>query len=155
MALNLDKNSAEKKYYYSENGNTLGPFSIIQILEKINGDTLIYRDGIEWTAANNLSELKKFFPKEKIVEKVVIKENIVKINTPTQNNMNTQRIEIQSSLYRSKDSKILSGFCGGLAHKFNISVLFIRALLIFSFFFYIGWFYFFSFLLPAFKTKDI
>jgi phage shock protein PspC (stress-responsive transcriptional regulator) len=148
MAINLDKSEAEKKYYYSDNGNTLGPFSITQILDKINGDTLVYRDGIDWTAAKNLTEFSKFFPKEKIVEKVVVKEKIVEVGKSSSN-------EIKASLYRSNDSKILFGFCGGLAHKFSVNVVFIRVLLIFSFFMWIGWLYFFTFLLPAYNTKNL
>ena len=64
MAINLDKTAAAKKYYYSENGTTLGPFSLSLLLEKIDAETLVYREGIEWTNANEIEELKKFF-KEK------------------------------------------------------------------------------------------
>lgn len=64
MTINLDKNAAEKKYYYAENGTTLGPFSLSLLLEKIDAETLVYREGIEWTNAKEIEELKKFF-KEK------------------------------------------------------------------------------------------
>ncbi len=149
MALNLDKSESEKRYYYSENGITLGPFSLTLILEKINGDTLVYREGIEWTTAKNLKEFEKFFPKEK----VVVKEKIVEVTTPS--NIKASETDIRSSLYRSKDSKILFGFCGGLAHKFSINVAFIRVIWVFSFLIYFGWLYFITFLLPAYKTKNI
>ena len=61
MAIDLDKDKDELKYYYSENGSTLGPFSLSQLLEKIEADTLVYREGINWTNAMDVEELKKFF----------------------------------------------------------------------------------------------
>lgn len=61
MALNLNKDSNDKKYYYTENGSTLGPFSLEQLLEKIDADTLVYREGIDWTNACDIEELKKYF----------------------------------------------------------------------------------------------
>jgi hypothetical protein len=48
-------------YYYSVNGVTFGPLSLSDLLEKIDATTLIYREGIEWTNANEVEELKKFF----------------------------------------------------------------------------------------------
>jgi hypothetical protein len=66
MAIDLSKEKNELKYYYSENGATLGPFSLSQLLEKIDGETLVYREGMEWTNAKNVDELKKFF-KEKTI----------------------------------------------------------------------------------------
>jgi hypothetical protein len=61
MAIDLNKNKNELKYYYSENGATLGPFSLPQLLEKIEADTLVYREGIDWTNAKDVEELRKFF----------------------------------------------------------------------------------------------
>ena len=61
MAIDLDKDKNELKYYYSENGATLGPFLLPQLLEKIEADTLVYREGINWTNAKDVDELKKFF----------------------------------------------------------------------------------------------
>lgn len=70
MALDLKKaNAEEKNYYFSDNGNTMGPFSLSELLEKIGPETLVYREGIDWTNAKNVEELKKFFK----VEKVAIK----------------------------------------------------------------------------------
>ena len=69
MALNLDKNAVEKEYYYEENGNTYGPFSLSILLSKIKSNTLVYREGIEWTKAKEIDELKHYFKVEKVVEK--------------------------------------------------------------------------------------
>lgn len=69
MAINLDKSAIEKQYYYAENGNTYGPFSLSILLTKINANTLIYFEGIEWTEAKEIDELKKYFKVEKIIEK--------------------------------------------------------------------------------------
>lgn len=69
MAINLDKSAIEKQYYYAENGNTYGPFSLSILLNKINANTLVYREGIDWTEAKEIDELKKYFKVEKIIEK--------------------------------------------------------------------------------------
>jgi tetratricopeptide (TPR) repeat protein len=69
MAINLDKSAIEKQYYYAENGNTYGPFSLSILLTKINANTLIYFEGIEWTEAKEINDLKKYFKVEKIIEK--------------------------------------------------------------------------------------
>ncbi len=49
-------------YYYSDdNSNTYGPFTKEQLLPKINRNTLVYYDGISWTNAENIQELKSHF----------------------------------------------------------------------------------------------
>ena len=58
MALNLDKSAIEKQYYYEENGNTYGPFSLSVLLSKINANTSVYREGIDWAEAKEIAELK-------------------------------------------------------------------------------------------------
>ena len=70
MALNLDKSNIEKSYYYSEKGNTYGPFLLSVIISKINAvpsninaETLITSDGNKWTKANETPELKIYFNK--------------------------------------------------------------------------------------------
>ena len=70
MALNLDKSNIEKSYYYSEKGNTYGPFLLSVIISKINtepsninSETLITSDGNKWTKANETPELKIYFNK--------------------------------------------------------------------------------------------
>lgn len=61
MAINLSKDKDEFKYYYSKEGATFGPFSLSQLLEQIEPYTLVYREGIDWTNAQDVEELKKFF----------------------------------------------------------------------------------------------
>ena len=68
MALDLKKVETEERiYYYSDNGNAIGPFSLSGLLEKIGPETLVYREGIDWTNAKEVQELKKFFKVEKVV----------------------------------------------------------------------------------------
>jgi len=154
MTLSLDKDKNELKYYYSENGATLGPFSLVKLLEKIDGNTLVYRDGIQWTTARELDELKKFFQVEKVVVKTVVEEKVKTINQGSQQSQfGLQHTEKLPELYRSTDSKVIFGFCGGLSHKFNVNVIFIRIIFIFMYFILI-WLYFFTFLLPAVSTKN-
>lgn len=62
MAINLEKAPLETLYYYAENGKTVGPFLLKELLPKINADTLVYREGIEWTNAKDVEELKAHFP---------------------------------------------------------------------------------------------
>ncbi len=66
MENNIEKNITERKYYYAENGVTFGPFSLNQLLEKIECETLVYREGIDWTNAKDIEELKKFFVNEEL-----------------------------------------------------------------------------------------
>jgi uncharacterized membrane protein YhaH (DUF805 family) len=61
MSLDLNKGNNELKYYYSENGGTFGPFTLSQLLDKINAETLVYREGIDWTNAKNVEELIGYF----------------------------------------------------------------------------------------------
>jgi uncharacterized membrane protein YhaH (DUF805 family) len=61
MAIDLNKDKNEPKYYYSENGATFGPFSLSQLLEKIEANTLVYREGIDWTNAKDVIELRNYF----------------------------------------------------------------------------------------------
>ena len=58
-------------YYYSIDGATYGPYNLEQLLDKIDADTLVYREGIDWTNAKNVEELKKFFIKSNdIIENI-------------------------------------------------------------------------------------
>jgi hypothetical protein len=64
MAINLNKGDNKLLYYYSDNGLTSGPFTLDDLLSKIKSETLVYREGIEWTNAKNVPELKKYFLEE-------------------------------------------------------------------------------------------
>jgi hypothetical protein len=61
MKFNLNKESRQYTYYYSQNGTTLGPFTLSQLLKKIDGNSLVYREGINWTNAKDVDELSKYF----------------------------------------------------------------------------------------------
>ena len=61
MAIDITKEGNNNQYYYSASGTTLGPFTLAQLLEKVEADTLVYREGISWTNAKDVEELKKFF----------------------------------------------------------------------------------------------
>jgi len=62
MAVDLNKKIPSVTYYYSdENINTLGPFTLEQLLPKIKKNTLVYREGINWTNADQVEELKIYF----------------------------------------------------------------------------------------------
>jgi len=62
MALDLNKKTSSATYYYSdENSNTVGPFTLEQLLTKINKNTLVYREGIDWMNADQVEELKIYF----------------------------------------------------------------------------------------------
>jgi len=65
MAINLEKAPLETLYYYADNGKTVGPFPLNELLPKIKADTLVYRDGIEWTNAKDVEELRGYFPEKK------------------------------------------------------------------------------------------
>ena len=76
MTLNTNKNNSEIQYYCTENGATIGPLNLPNLLEKINSDTLVYREGIEWTNAKDIEELSKFFKlKEPVNNTVNTNEN--------------------------------------------------------------------------------
>lgn len=64
MAINLEKAPLETLYYYADNGKTVGPFPLNELLQKIKADTLVYRDGIEWTNAKDVEELRGYFPEK-------------------------------------------------------------------------------------------
>jgi len=61
-SFNLDKNEVD--YYYSKNGKQYGPYVKKDILTKIDSNTLVWRDGIEWTNASKLEEFKNHFQSE-------------------------------------------------------------------------------------------
>lgn len=82
MALNLNKGAKLGKYFYIVNNVEYGPVDIDELLKYINKDTLIYYEGIRWTKASEIPEIKKFFITEKkVVEKVVVQKAVEKNNT--------------------------------------------------------------------------
>jgi hypothetical protein len=63
MAININKGSPLGKYYYSKDNNVFGPIPLEELLKIIDGDTYVYYDGIDWTKAKELPELKKIVGK--------------------------------------------------------------------------------------------
>jgi uncharacterized membrane protein YhaH (DUF805 family) len=86
MPSNATPNNNSFTYYYSDgDGNTFGPFQLSELLPKIQFDTLVYREGIEWTNAENIIELKKYF--KKVSNPTVINS----INNQNQDQLNVNR----------------------------------------------------------------
>lgn len=76
MAININKGSALGKYYYSKNNIVFGPIPLEELLKYIDADTLVYYEGIKWTEAKNLPELKKIVEaSKKEVEPIYIQSN--------------------------------------------------------------------------------
>lgn len=55
------ENPEPKEFYYSKDGATFGPHGIAELLAIIKADTLVWREGIEWTNASSVPELADFF----------------------------------------------------------------------------------------------
>ena len=90
MAININKTEEEFNYYYSIDGNQFGPFNLVQLIPNINGSTLVWREGIDWTNANKLEELKKFFHEG------------VKIEEPINSNLNyNEYVPIKQNMFNA------------------------------------------------------
>ena len=63
--------------------------------------------------------------------------------------------EDYSKIYRSSDDKVALGLCGGLAHKFGIQTVIVRAVVFVSLFFAVGWLYLVGLFLPKLPTKNV
>ena len=61
MAFKINKGCDLGKFYYQNSGVTYGPLPIDELLSRINGDTLVYYEGINWDKAKDIPDLKKFF----------------------------------------------------------------------------------------------
>ena len=78
MAINLSKSSSSTQYYYSKGGKEFGPFDLASLLEKIDRDTLVWKDGIDWCEAESIPEISKFFPTIAKVEPKSVQPDIPK-----------------------------------------------------------------------------
>ena len=66
VTLEIDLNKTEKNkilYYYTEKGEQFGPFNRNQLLSKIDRNSLVWREGIDWTNASEIKEFKEYFLK--------------------------------------------------------------------------------------------
>jgi len=62
MSINLTKKEDKINWYYSKDGNQIGPFELSELLKQINGNTMVWRAGIDWTTARLVPELSNYFP---------------------------------------------------------------------------------------------
>jgi hypothetical protein len=44
MAIDINKKEEEYNYYYTSDGNQYGPLNLVQLISKINGETLVWRE---------------------------------------------------------------------------------------------------------------
>lgn len=61
MKFKINKGGELGTYYYQKNDIVYGPVKIDELLENIDGDTLVYKEGNTWAKANENIELKKYF----------------------------------------------------------------------------------------------
>lgn len=103
------ENSGELLYYYSVDGTVYGPLSLVKLLEKIDADTLVYREGIEWTNATEIEELKKFFNKP-----ILEKGNKKKVSTASDfenlNEVSSNEDLNQNNVYTEPQKMFASSF---------------------------------------------
>lgn len=104
MALNINKGSKLGKYFYQKDTITYGPITVDELLEVVDGNTLVYYEGISWAKAKDVPELSKFFRTE-------YKESIPKTqNTPAQKTVipqsrNVIEPKVASNLTTVSDTK--------------------------------------------------
>jgi len=98
MPLNLEKKIVTRQYYYTRNDERFGPFELTALIELIKPDDLVWRDGIEWTKAKQLSELKRFFADDSKQKKT--SESAVKNLAPSNWNSN---VELAKTLLEIKN----------------------------------------------------
>jgi phage shock protein PspC (stress-responsive transcriptional regulator) len=122
MAINTNKTSETKEYYCLINEVQYGPYDVATLISKIDRNTIVWRDGIEWIKASEVIELKKFFPEPELV---VVQNTATKSKETTPSNS-------YPGLYCSSDEKVIFGLCGGLSHKFGVPVALIRIIAFFT-----------------------
>jgi len=77
MAIDLRKNTGGLGFHYQLHGSTHGPVPLEQLLEMIEGDTLVWHEGSEWKPAKEQPELKRFFQTKVVQEKVPVERKVV------------------------------------------------------------------------------
>ena len=63
MALDLSKKTNLKEWYFIENDVQYGPFQLSELLDKINRNSFVWCDGIDWMTAEDVPDLQKYFAK--------------------------------------------------------------------------------------------
>lgn len=94
-SFNLDKNEVD--YYYSKNGKQYGPYVKKDLLTKIDSNSLVWRDGIEWTNASKLEEFKNHFQSE-----------VPAINNSDISVVDSEEVEVLESNVIAKSQKMFS-----------------------------------------------
>jgi uncharacterized membrane protein YhaH (DUF805 family) len=79
MSINLKKKEDKIHWYFSKDGSQQGPFELNELLLKITPDTLVWKEGIEWTNAKFVPELSPFFQTVEV-------EKIIQVNSSSTKN---------------------------------------------------------------------
>jgi tetratricopeptide (TPR) repeat protein len=98
-----------KHYFYSENDEQLGPFTLDELKEKyIKKSTLVWTEGlIDWITADKLDELKDFLISEPPpLPKKEISKN-TKQNTTNDQKKSTHKIKIDSDYQKESEATIV------------------------------------------------
>lgn len=133
------------EWYYKRDGKTFGPTDLEGLSEMarslhLREESLIWKEGSATPSLAKDSGMVAF-PDRKQLEAAPL---------PV-----LQSVLHDEGLYRSSDERILLGFCGGLAHKFQVPVIVVRVLLAISLWLFVGWAYWLAIFLPARPTKDV
>ena len=60
MSIKINKGGDLGKYFYSKDDVIYGPIKLDELLQRVDENTLVFYNGIDWTKASELPELKKF-----------------------------------------------------------------------------------------------
>jgi len=88
MAIKINKGGPLGKYYYLLENVEYGPIELMELLEYISADSMVYVQGGSWKKASEYPELKRFFSgQQHVVEKVV--ERVVETQVPVERTTGT------------------------------------------------------------------
>jgi len=87
MAISLTKKEEIINWYYSKDGNQVGPFELYNLINQIDGNTMVWREGIEWTTARLVPELSLHFPAEKVSSAIVNNTNAASFQMSASNDV--------------------------------------------------------------------
>jgi len=104
MAIILNKGPELGKYYYTKDDVVFGPIPLEELLKYIDADTLVYYEGIKWTEAKNLPELKKIVGKVQSEELKKIRQEESK-NIREEEKKKLQKAKEYDELFNKKNKK--------------------------------------------------
>ncbi len=87
MAISLTKKEEIINWYYSKDGTQMGPFELNNLINQIDGNTMVWREGIEWTTARLVPELSLHFPAEKVSSAIVNNTNTASFQMSASNDV--------------------------------------------------------------------